>query len=148
MVYPALEGFPKLDGKRSSEEGQRRPPQAWGTWAGAACSQTRLWSLVSHPPPCRCLLVLLDELNCQYACVPGRPQGGLLSKDSSRHSVEAPLSPYHAPVLSTKADFPLQPAEPVAALKAWRRHTTSEMPSWVTLGLVCRAPTPATRPLW
>ena len=30
-----------------------------------------------------------------------------MSKDSSRHSVETPLSPYHAPVLSTKADFPL-----------------------------------------
>ena len=29
-----------------------------------------------------------------------------MSKDSSRHTVETPLSPYHAPVLSTKADFP------------------------------------------
>lgn len=57
MVCPALEVFPKLDGKRSSWEGQRRPPQAWGTWAGAPVPKPGSGALFPIPLPtgaCSC----------------------------------------------------------------------------------------------
>lgn len=57
MVCPALEVFPKLDGKRSSWEGQRRSPQAWGTWAGAPVPKPGSGALFPIPLPtgaCSC----------------------------------------------------------------------------------------------
>lgn len=67
MVCPALEGFPKLDGKRSSWEGQRRHPRPGAPGQGHLFPNLALEPCFPSPS--------LQVPAHASVCVPGRPKG-------------------------------------------------------------------------